>query len=90
MASHSRAGWCGYHKNRSVASNIAPGFFVGRFVHERGVSVGQVKAKAKGQVSAVATSQESHPVEIVQLLDVLARIEARRQAKLRALREDVK
>ena len=52
--------------------------------------MGQVKAKAKGQVSAVATSQGSHPVEIVQLLDVLARIEARRQAKLRALREDVK
>ena len=52
---------------------------------------GQVKAKEQASVAAAAgTSQESYPVEIVQLLDVLARIEARRQAKLRALRKDVK
>lgn len=50
----------------------------------------QGQVKAKEQVSVAVSSQEPYPVEIVQLLDVLARIEARHQAKLRALRKDVK
>lgn len=48
----------------------------------------QAQGKAKGQVST-AISSRVYPLEIEQLLDVLARIEARRQAKLRALRKDV-
>jgi hypothetical protein len=76
------------YKKRLVAI-IAPGLVVGH-VHERGVLVVQGQVKAKGQTSAAVTLREGYPVEIVQLLDVLARIEARRQAKLRALRKDVK
>ncbi len=48
----------------------------------------QGQVKTKGQTSAAVTLREGYPVEIMQLLDVLARIEARRQAKLRALRKD--
>jgi hypothetical protein len=50
--------------------------------------VAQGQVKTKGQTSAPVTLREGYPVEIMQLLDVLARIEVRRQAKLRALRKD--
>jgi hypothetical protein len=71
-----------------VSSMSAPGLFVGCYVDERGVLVAQGQVKTKGQTSAAVTLREGYPVEIMQLLDVLARIEARRQAKLRALRKD--
>ncbi len=48
----------------------------------------QAQMNTKRRVVDGATSQETYPVEVIQLLDVLARIEARRQAKLRALRKD--
>lgn len=49
----------------------------------------QVQVKVQSQVSSVVSSKEIFPVEIIQLLAVLARIEARRQAKLRAGRKEV-
>ena len=48
---------------------------------------GQVKIKRR-EPSPVS-SYEVVPVEIAQLLNVLARIEIRRQAKLRASRKEV-
>lgn len=39
------------------------------------------------QVKVQSSSRESFPLEIIQLLDVLARIEARRQAKLRNMQK---
>ncbi|MGB8347708.1 MAG: hypothetical protein WCD86_22685 [Ktedonobacteraceae bacterium] len=48
----------------------------------------QVQIKVQNQALSVVSSKEVVPVEIIQLLNVLARIEARRQAKLQALRKE--
>jgi hypothetical protein len=50
--------------------------------------VAQAQTTVQSQAAAVS-SKESFPVEIIQLLAVLARIEVRRQAKLRAERKEV-
>ena len=47
----------------------------------------QVQMKVKGQSLSASSSTEVLPLEIMQLLDVLARIEARRQEKLRIARK---
>ena len=47
----------------------------------------QVQMKVKGQSLSASSSTEVLPLEIMQLLDVLARIEARRQEKLRITRK---
>ena len=48
---------------------------------------GQVKTKRLGP--SPVSSYEVIPVEVAQLLNVLARIEMRRQAKLRIIRKEV-
>ena len=47
----------------------------------------QVQVKVKGRSLSASPSTEVLPLEIMQLLDVLARIEARRQEKLRIARK---
>ena len=49
----------------------------------------QAQVKVKGRSSTATSLIDGLPLEIVHLLDVLARIEARRQAKLRASRKEV-
>lgn len=49
----------------------------------------QVKVKGRSLSTTATASIEVIPLEIIQLLDVLARIEVRRQAKLRASRKEV-
>ena len=49
----------------------------------------QVKVKGRSSSAIATASIEVVPLEIAQLLDVLARIELRRQAKLRASRKEV-
>jgi len=49
--------------------------------------VAQVQVKVKGQSLSASPSTGALPLEIIQLLDVLARIEARRQEKLRIIRK---
>ena len=48
----------------------------------------QVQVKVKGQSLSASPSTGIVPLEIMQLLDVLARIEARRQEKLRVSRKE--
>ena len=75
-----------------MASVLLLAFLLVTFeVIERGALVTQTQVKVKGRSSsATATvSIEVVPLEIAQLLDVLARIELRRQAKLRASRKEV-
>jgi hypothetical protein len=50
--------------------------------------VAQAQAAVESQTSETS-SKEALPVEVIQLLTVLARIEARRQAKLRTERKEV-
>jgi hypothetical protein len=49
----------------------------------------QGQVKTKRLESSPVSSYEVVPIEIVQLLNVLARIEIRRQAKLRVIRKEV-
>lgn len=49
----------------------------------------QAQATVESQAVSESFSKETLPIEIIQLLAVLARIEARRQAKLRAVRKEV-
>lgn len=49
----------------------------------------QGQLQTKRSTSSVSSSTQSLPLEIVQLLNVLARIEARRQSKLRASQKAV-
>jgi hypothetical protein len=49
--------------------------------------VTQVQVKVKGHSLSASSSKGVLPLEIMQLLDVLARIEARRQEKLRITRK---
>ena len=58
-------------------------------VRERGVFVTQTQVKVRERSLSSSPSVEILPLEIVQLLDVLARIEARRQAKLRTTRKEM-
>ncbi len=58
-------------------------------VRERGVFVAQTQVKARERSLSSSPSVEALPLEIVQLLDVLARIEARRQVKLRTTRKEM-
>ena len=48
----------------------------------------QVQVKMKGKSLLASSSTGVLPLEIMQLLDVLARIEARRQEKLRITRKE--
>ena len=47
----------------------------------------QVQVKVRGQSLLASSSTGVFPLEIMQLLDVLARIESRRQEKLRIARK---
>lgn len=49
----------------------------------------QGQVKIKRQESSPVSSYEVIPIEVAQLLNVLARIEVRRQAKLRIIRKEV-
>ena len=49
----------------------------------------QTQVKVRERSLSLSPSVEIVPLEIVQLLDVLARIEARRQAKLRTTRKEM-
>ncbi|MFL5626762.1 MAG: hypothetical protein ACJ788_14355 [Ktedonobacteraceae bacterium] len=49
----------------------------------------QTQVKVRERSLSSSPSVETLPLEIVQLLDVLARIEARRQAKLRTTRKEM-
>ena len=50
--------------------------------------MGQGQVKTKGREASPVSSSEVVPVEIAQLLNVLARIEIRRQAKLRIIQKE--
>lgn len=49
----------------------------------------QGQLQVKKSASSVSSSTQSFPLEIVQLLNVLARIEARRQSRMRTSQKAV-
>ena len=58
----------------------------------RNVSRGDVsktQSNTVGRRGAVTHSKENFPIEVTMLLDVLSRIESRRQAKLLVVEKDV-